>query len=192
MLVGCASSGVSANGVQSDEGVFQSEPREGGAYVDPERVLSERQKWQMELGDTGILRSHSGEELLRFSIEDMQVLDVADCPNSDANPPENGYFVALEAKVEASSSYSSVENDLQIDNPLRWRMIDSGGETVALDLGTASALFCLDGKGWLANAAPGERSSGLVVLDLPELNGTLVHEEHYSGTGWEWQLELGS
>lgn len=160
--------------------------------MDPERTLSERQKWQMEPGDTGILRSDSGEELLRFSIEDMQVLDVADCPNPDANPPENGYFVALKANVEASSAYSSVENDLQIDNPLRWRMIDSGGETVALDLGTAPALFCLDGTGGLAKAAPGEHSSGLVVLDLPELNGTLIHEEHYSDTGWEWQLEFGS
>lgn len=187
LLSGCGSEVRASSETESRPSVTSTAMP--GASSEPRRELSTRNKLQLKVEDTAILRSKSGDEVLRFQIHSMREIPVSECPNPLANPPENGHFVALEISFEASPRYDSLQNDLQPDNPGRWRMIDSDGLTVPKELLSAPALFCFNGDGELPSVAPGEQGRGLVMLDLPSTSGVLIHEDQYTGTGWEWSID---
>ncbi|MGP5687677.1 hypothetical protein [Glutamicibacter ardleyensis] len=83
--------------------------------------------------------------------------------------------------LEASAFASTITFD-----PFLWKYIDSNGETWGGQLAGSSGIVCETEEDALPDSfGPSEKGSGVVVMEVPRLDGTLIYN---SPDGFEYDL----
>ncbi|CAM3894702.1 hypothetical protein MIFL109517_09910 [Micrococcus flavus] len=138
-------------------------------------------------GEMAGLTTPDGESLIEFTINDIST--EVTCTEPDPTAPENGSLVALEAELEVFPGADDQYVDGEILNGGRFRFIGEDGETFSGDLATLATYSCIPIADLLkTDIGEGEKSSGVILLDVPAESGVLLLEEPMSGNKWEWEL----
>lgn len=111
----------------------------------------------------------------------------ADYPVKSAN----GHLIALKMDIDVKKEFAEPDYpELTFSaDASSWSFVSKKGTTFNGELGTDAAFNCLDDKKTLPwrGIGPAQKASGLVVLDVPALEGTLIFH-HQGQAGWEWEL----
>ncbi|MCC9206498.1 hypothetical protein [Arthrobacter sp. zg-Y769] len=177
------------------------EPKLTGAPVDPATASSSspaaatatpaprspRGNLIKKVGEPALVLIEEGSKdwALNFTVTDIQV--DPGCTSPQAVPAENGHFVvvSLEAATVAEPEFSEVLGGVHFGG---WKAIASNGTTVNNVMSTAS-FSCLGSAERIPSSmGAAEKVAGKVVLDVPDVSGTLVHTQG-GGTGWEWEYD---
>lgn len=138
-------------------------------------------------GEMAGLTTPDGESIVEFTINDIST--EVTCTEPDPTAPENGSLVALEAELEVFPGADDQYVDGEILNGGRFRFIGEDGETFSGDLSTLATYSCIPIADLLkTDIGEGEKSSGVILLDVPTESGVLLLEEPMSGNKWEWEL----
>lgn len=139
-----------------------------------------------QVGELAGIRDASGEYLAAFTVNDI-IVDIP-CTDELADPPENGHFVALDVSVETSPNMLNSDLIQQFSmSSLTFQAIGPDGVTSNAGADSAATLFCLDNSVQLpANIGPGEKAQGLVLLDVEDPTGTLIYEDFWTDSAWEY------
>lgn len=139
-----------------------------------------------EVGELAGVRDANGEYLVTFTVNDI-IVDVP-CTDPYADAPENGHFVAVDVSVETSPNMLNSDLIQQFSmSSLTFQAIGPDGITSNAGTDSAATLFCLDDSVLLpGDIGPGEKANGLVLLDVEHPTGTLVYEDFWTDSGWEY------
>lgn len=115
------------------------------------------------------------------------------CPDANASAPTNGHFVAVEIAVDTGdqAAFDQAFKDsglkqVMLGNPA-WTFIDKSGKTIDT-ITTPGTKRCIPVTQYISNVGPSEKKEGLVVLDVPSTEGSLVLEDFSSGNKWEIEI----
>lgn len=203
LLTGCAADGgtsaptvtVTQTVTAAPEGAAPSSeppasttaPGSSAAAGTAEGSLSPRGALVKKPGELAGLTTPDGESLIEFTISDIST--EVTCTEPDPTAPENGSLVALEAELEVFPGADDQYVDGEILNGGRFRFIGEDGETFSGDLSTLATYSCIPIADLLkTDIGEGEKSSGVILLDVPAESGVLLLEEPMSGNKWEWEL----
>lgn len=194
-LAGCATSAGTADGSETPFDVppataesvasepSTAEPTEEG----PER--SARGNLVGEVGDVATISPTADPDLDLVTFSVTEIIPGVACTQSYAEPPQNGHYVGLRMDVATAADPEFTEHmygSLFI-SPHSFKYVTSEGTTANDAVG--NAYTCLGETETLpSDIGPGEQATGLVVLDLPTTDGTIVFEEMSTGQAWEWQI----
>lgn len=194
-LAGCSTSAEPAEtGTDETTGV-DAPPSVEPAVADPTTPAAEQDEVSprgntiAEIGDFGTLSPVAEPDfpLVKFAVTDITT-DFA-CTSTYAEPPQNGRFMALTMDVEtgpAPTFTEYLEQGFYIST-YSFKFVTPEG-TTANDV-TGNAYMCLDEQSGLpSEIGPGEKATGLIVLDVPTTEGTVIYEDMASGEGWEWTV----
>lgn len=149
--------------------------------------LSERGSLLKTVGQQAGLQSPDGQPLAEFTVNNISTQ--VECTGGDPSEPENGHFVELDVDFELFSGAEANYVDGALLNPGRFRFIGTDGATFSGDLSTRATFRCMpETESLNQSIGDGERSSGSVLLDVPESSGVLLLEEPMSGAKWEWEF----
>ncbi len=139
-----------------------------------------------QVGELAGIRDASGEYLAAFTVNDI-IVDIP-CTGELADPPENGHFVALDVSVETSPNMLNSDLIQQFSmSSLTFQAIGPDGVTSNAGTDSVATLFCLDDSVQLpGNIGPGEKARGLVLLDVENPTGTLIYEDFWTDSAWEY------
>lgn len=110
------------------------------------------------------------------------------CSGPYAGSSENGVFVAVDVSVQTSPNMlnSDLIENFNIDAG-GFTAIGPDGVTSNVSPYTAASLSCLSEAELLPTTiGPGENAKGKVLLDLQSPSGTLVLEDWWTDSAWEW------
>ncbi|TYD00089.1 hypothetical protein FQ377_01060 [Arthrobacter echini] len=132
------------------------------------------------------IKGADGEYLVSFTVNDIAV-DVQ-CTESFADAPENGHFVALDVSVETSPNMLNSDLIQQFSmSSYTFQAIGPDGVTSNAGADSVATLFCLDDSVLLpTDIGPGEKAQGIVLLDVENPSGTLVYEDYWTDSAWEY------
>lgn len=139
-----------------------------------------------QIGETAGIRDANGEYLVTFVVNSISNNVV--CSGPYAGPSENGVFVAVEMSVQTSPNMlnSDLIESFSIDAS-GFTAIGPDGVTSNVSPYTAASLSCLSEADSLPTTiGPGENVRGKVLLDLQSPSGTLVFEDWWTDSAWEW------
>ncbi|KIC66312.1 hypothetical protein RM50_12320 [Pseudarthrobacter phenanthrenivorans] len=69
-----------------------------------------------------------------------------------------------------------------------WKAVADNGTTFNGDLSTYPAFTCFTAAERFPSAlGPGEKATGMLVVDVPTATGVLVHKQGFMPLGWEWE-----
>ncbi|MBG6216268.1 hypothetical protein IWX75_000712 [Arthrobacter sp. CAN_A6] len=72
-------------------------------------------------------------------------------------------------------------------DPYNFKPIAANGTTSNADPSSIAAMYCYEEAQMLPSSiGPGEKATGLVVLDVESPSGILVFNDLFSMHGWEW------
>lgn len=144
--------------------------------------LTERGNMPMELGDTGTLTTFEDKKVVDFTVNSIKPLE---CTQEFYEGPENGTMYAVDLSLVTTKD--TEPHSLNF-NGFSWKFISTDGTTFNGDLASMATFSCLPESELLPDAiGPGEKMTGLVVLDLPDTEGTLVVTPDYAN-GFEYAL----
>ncbi len=197
LLTGCAADGgTSSPTVTVTQTVTASPEAATSPAAEPaapttasaaEGSISTRGALVKKPGELAGLTTPGGESLVEFTISDIST--EVTCTEPDPTAPENGSLVALEAELEVFPGADDQYVDGEILNGGRFRFIGEDGETFSGDLSTLATYSCIPIADLLkTDIGEGEKSSGVILLDVPAESGVLLLEEPMSGNKWEWEL----
>lgn len=197
LLTGCAADGgTSSPTVTVTQTVTASpeaatspaeEPAAPTTATAAEGSISTRGALVKKPGEMAGLTTPDGESLIEFTISDITT--EVTCTEPEPTAPENGSLVALEAELEVFPGADDQYVDGEILNGGRFRFIGEDGETFSGDLSTLATYSCIPIADLLkTDIGEGEKSSGVILLDVPAESGVLLLEEPMSGNKWEWEL----
>ncbi|MHA7190513.1 hypothetical protein ACX80N_09515 [Arthrobacter sp. MDT2-16] len=149
-------------------------------------LTSPRGNLVKQVGELAGIRDANGEYLAAFTVNDI-IVDIP-CTDELADPPENGHFVALDVSVETSPNMLTSDLIQQFSmSSLTFQAIGPDGVTSNAGTDSAATLFCLDDSVQLpGNIGPGEKAQGLVLLDVENPTGTLIYEDFWTDSAWEY------
>lgn len=172
--------------VVSEPSPLPEESTEAADDSRPEGEYSDRGNLVMAVGEGAAIESEDGEPQASFVINSITV--DAPCTSPDAEPAENGHLVTLDVSVETTAAVGTDDgmSSFAMD-PYYFKAISSNGTTSNASPDTIATDYCYDDAQLLpATIGPGEKATGLVVLDLESPEGILVYEDYFSYYGWEW------
>lgn len=115
------------------------------------------------------------------------------CTEKMAGKPANGHYVAIEIQAETgdravfNQAFYDVEYaDLKFGDSA-WRFVDKSGTTIN-SITSAGSDLCLPQSEYIKSVGPSKNVNGLVILDLPSTQGTLVLVEWFSQEKWEIEI----
>ena len=162
------------------------EPATGDAKPLPIDV-STRGNIIKEVGELGgsYLEEGSDEWAFSFTVTDIEIDPV--CTSDYIYPAENGHMVAvtIEAITAPEPEFSKSGLSGVSFSPAYWKAIAANGTTVN-SVSSAAADNCFPRAESIPDLGAGERVVGKVVLDVPDVTGTLVFTNG-AVTGWEWE-----
>lgn len=152
-----------------------------------EGSISPRGALVKQPGEMAGLTTPAGDSLIEFTVNSIEANPT--CTGRDPGAPENGTFVALDVDLEVFAGAAENYVDGNILNPNAFRFIGTDGDTFGGDVATAPTYTCLPTESLLnTQVGDGERTSGTILLDLPEDSGILLLEDEMSGNKWEWSF----
>ncbi|MEV4900095.1 hypothetical protein AB0K08_01985 [Citricoccus sp. NPDC055426] len=133
---------------------------------------------------------------MEFSIEGFQRIE---CPDnwseSLMDDPEN-YLVAADLSVSTTPAMAETEmNEIipgfTVSFGSNWLGFTGDGKRIN-EIRTPVTYNCLDGSEELPwEIGPGEEARGLVVFEVPDLQGEVVYRPWYlDGGGWSWEFDV--
>lgn len=149
--------------------------------------LSPRGNLVKEIGEAAGIIDGNGELLVNFVINSISP-DVL-CTEEPAEPAENGVFIAVDVSVQTSPAMAAPDALLpSFDmSPSLFRTISPEGISSNASPDTFAAFLCLDDTALLPGSiGPGESARGIVLLDVEYPAGTLIFEDFYTDSAWEW------
>lgn len=98
-------------------------------------------------------------------------------------------LVGLDIDASTTKDFTEPEHSLLLlGSPFAWRFISSDGTLSNSMLGSCSSENCLPSEQLLPNKiGQGLRAHGIVVMDVPSTDGSLLYSEGPSN-GWEYPL----
>lgn len=189
LLTGCGENGAASSPtVTVTETVSAtSTPSTSSTPAAATGKLSPRGALMKQSGEMAGLGAPNGDSLIEFTVQSIEADPV--CTGRDPRAPENGTFVALDVDLEVFPGAEENYVDGNLVNPNSFRFIGTDGATFGGDVATASTYTCLPPESLLnTQVGDGERTSGTILLDLPEDSGTLLLEDEMSGNKWEWNF----
>ncbi len=152
-----------------------------------EEELNERGNIPMGLREEAVIRPSPDPDeppMLTLSLQDV-VLDPA-CDDDSEVPPENGHYVALRLRADASPGF---------DPRVITAIADYDFTVIAPDGSTSSpvtpaARQCFGAPRQIQNMriGPDQEYVGWMVLDVPTPTGSLVYAPGEGPDAWEWQF----
>lgn len=140
-----------------------------------------------EVGEPArILTAENNDEwAVNFTVTDIEIDPV--CTREYASAPENGHMVALTVEAATASEPTFSESGMTgiSFHPFHWKAIAPNGTTVNT-VYSVGADNCFTEAEMLPDLGAGEKAIGKVVLDVPDVSGTLIYSWG-AGTGWEWE-----
>ena len=142
----------------------------------PSETRSDRGNLIASVGDEISLSDYAGNLWATFKIE--KVSSKVKCTMSYADAPAKGtnrISLTVTAKTEPAASDDTEDFYL---NPAWFKFIDTNDVTFNGDLG-GTAYSCIDESKLLpSEMGPAEKAKGQILLDVPDLKGTLVLDEY--------------
>lgn len=142
------------------------------------------------IGETaGIRKSESPETLIAQWKVNSITID-QQCTVENHEPPADGHhLVGLDIDVSTTKDFTEPEHSvLLLGSPFVWKFISSDGTLSNSMLSSSSSENCLPPEQLLPNnIGQGLRAHGIVVLDVPSTDGSLLYSEGPSN-GWEYPL----
>jgi hypothetical protein len=138
-----------------------------------------------KIGEAGVLGAPTGDRFAEMEAREIQA-DFT-CTADSAQPSINGQFVAIRFSVKAHSELPQSGwpyFDMSVHDFRAW---DSEGEQVVDPVGNSAG--CVDEAELLPTPVdPGGNASGLIILDVPEGDGSASFRMGgFEGAyGWEW------
>jgi hypothetical protein len=139
------------------------------------------------IGDTAAIGGDSPENsAVRFKVTSIQPFQ---CTREPDYGPGNGHVLAVTIAVETGKDMTQqTEMDTLSFNAAGWKGYAADGSrmnTVSSD----KIYNCLDDRTVLLpdDIGPGEKATGIVLLDAPNLPGSLAFSFPAQGNGWEWE-----
>jgi hypothetical protein len=150
----------------------------------PEGTYSDRGNLVLTPGQGAAITNSDGVNEATFVVNSITV--DAPCPREDAEPPEHGHLVTLDVSVETLPALAEDQGSFSMD-PYSFKPIAANGTTSNADPSTIAGIYCYDEAQMLPSSiGPGEKATGLVVLDVESPSGILVFNDFSSMYGWEW------
>lgn len=142
------------------------------------------------LGDEGILSDPTtGKAILTFAVDSIAPLE-CDGRFSGEYPPENGTIIGVQMRVSTAPELGNTTPYFAV-NPNDFVYVGADGLTVS-NVATTATFGCRESRGELLTSdqmMPGSQYAGLVILDVPAPNGTLIYLPVTSGgSGFEWSF----
>ncbi|WP_030016351.1 hypothetical protein [Curtobacterium sp. S6] len=151
---------------------------------------SERGNLVKSIGQPAVINGASGQPAATMVLNGIQ--NSPQCTAPYAGKPENGRFIRLNMDVSTGSA-ADMESVLY-DNKFyfseaNWKFIGADGNLISQPA-TVSTYSCIPPHQTIPlGMGPGEKTSGAVILDIPQEAGTLVYTDPLIDDGWEWQVQ---
>lgn len=199
-LAGCSTSADTQNPDAADTpfdvppataGSEAGEPTKSGPAEDgPAR--SSRGNLIGKVGDVATISPTSDPELDLVTFAITEITPDFACTASYTEPPLNGHYVGIAMDVATAADPEFTEHlyGSLFVSPHSFKYVTAEGTTANDAVGNAYS--CLDETQTLpSDIGPGEQVTGMVVLDVPTTDGTIVFEESTTGQAWEWDILQG-
>ncbi|MEE1619787.1 hypothetical protein ACQ7DA_00100 [Zafaria sp. J156] len=134
-----------------------------------------------------------GESIVDFVVKDVDL--ALKCTEQFAEKAENGRLIGLHLDVETHKALGGEDQWIKTFDASAhtWTFVSAAGTTFNGSLATMPSFFCLaDAETLPFDIGPAQKASGVVVLDVPEAEGTLIFEPYGDGLGWEWEIGVGA
>lgn len=179
-LAGCSSPESDAASHMSLEAPPATKP----ATPSPSR--NDRGNLVKEMGQPAAYLDDAGEPTVKFRVDWIMSDPKCDYPGYPA-PPKGRSRIAVHMTVETTKDLeASAFASTTTFDPFLWKYIDSSGETWGGQLTGSSGIVCETEEGTLPDSfGPSEKGSGVVVMEVPSLDGTLIYN---SPGGFEYDL----
>lgn len=110
------------------------------------------------------------------------------CTSEYASKPTNGHFLALNVSMVTDPALADSVNPQFGLAGYAWKVIAENGTTFNGSVWSGSSFTCLkDAERFPSALGPGEKATGVIVLDVPTPAGTLIHQQGFMPVGWEWE-----
>lgn len=142
----------------------------------PSETRSDRGNLIASVGDEISLSDYAGDPWATFKIE--KVSSKVKCTQSYAEAPAKGMKrIALTVSAKTEPATSTDTEDFYM-NSAWFKFVDSNDVTFNGDLG-GNSYSCLDEAKLLpSDMGPAEKAKGFVLLEVPDLKGTLVLDQY--------------
>lgn len=176
----------------SSEATDNSESSEGSEETSSatQGEKNERGNLTKAIGEEASVTSKDGKNIYSFKV--TGITPDAQCTDQYAQPSENGHLVKLDVEVVTGDAKTMEDNYYSsvYMGSSSWKYITAEGTTYNGDLGSVAAMMCLDDAETLPiDIGPAEKVTGSMILDLPNLDGTLVYEDTFAEGGWEYPVQ---
>lgn len=177
-LTACGSSGESAEPVEvtpvTPDAVNVQPVETEEAEAAPEDETTERGNIAASVGGTGTLADANGNETVRFTVKSIEPVK---CTEPYAEKAENGHLFGVEMSIKTTKDmepYSAMFSGHQ------WTYYSDEGTRFNGDLSTIATYSCLPESEVIpSDIGPGEKATGLILIDVPAKSGVLVFEPDY-------------
>ena len=189
LLTGCGQNGAASSPTVTVTETVSASPTSSASATPAAATGSSSPRGALvkQPGETAGLTTPAGDSLIEFTVKSIEA--DPSCTGRDPGVPETGSFVALDVDLEVFPGAAENYVDGNLLNPNAFRFIGTDGETFGGDVATAPTFTCLPPEALLnTQVADGERTSGTILLDLPEDSGILLLEDEMSGNKWEWSF----
>lgn len=164
-------------------------PEDGGKDFG-EAVVNDRGNLVKDIGQWGGVRSSTDDDVTLATFRVTNIDTDFKCTSEYFEKATNGRFLALTLEVETTPELAQEEymSDVWI-NPHEFSVFDEDGSRENDSVG--SAYSCAASRDMLPDMiGPGEKASGLIVLDTAVESGAVVFEGTTFGgsSGWEWKF----
>ncbi|MDR6793042.1 MULTISPECIES: hypothetical protein [Pseudarthrobacter] len=143
----------------------------------------------MAPGDVGTVSSTTSDgkevDATKFTVNSIAP---GTCDQQYAQPPENGHIVFVDVTIETLPELAETPFPTFGLSAYDFKFVSNNGTTFNGSLSTiASGYGCIDDARTLPSAGigPGEKATGIVVLDVPEPAGILIMKSMF-GSGFEY------
>lgn len=151
---------------------------------------SERGNLVKSIGQPAVINGASGQPAATMVLNNIQ--NSPQCTAPYASKPENGRFIRLNMDVSTGSAadmQSVLYDNKFYFSEANWKFIGADGKLVSQPA-TVSTYSCIPPNQTIPlGMGPGEKTSGAVILDIPQEAGTLVYTDPLIHDGWEWQVQ---
>lgn len=142
----------------------------------PTETRSDRGNLVFRVGDDVSLSDYSGADWATLRLE--KVSSKVKCTEPYQEPVAKGnklVAMTFSAKTEASPSGDA---DSLWMGAFAWKFYDDNGVTYNGELSSDATYYCFPEKKMLpSEMGPGEKATGVVLVEVPDLKGTVAHED---------------
>jgi hypothetical protein len=159
-------------------------------------VTTSRGDLKKDIGERAAVVNHEdGSEWLEFTVEGFEQVTCPDSWSEDLKENPDNYLIAADISVVTTPAMAETElaelnPGLTISFGSDWWGFTSEGERIN-EIRTSITYNCLDSQDELPwEIGPGEKARGLVLFEVPDLQGELAYRPWYLDGGWSWSYDL--